>query len=130
MGVKGIRTAAERIPNWPKEMRADEIRWALFNTYIFVSPVGGSGGGIFRYMFSRFLAEAAVITGEERLQASAAAFKCIGDAWERFADWAKGASEARDPAAHLDECKAPLLNIADQEQAAWEMLQHMKFPKN
>ena len=43
-------------------MDADALRWALFNTYIFISPVGGSGGGIFRYMFSRFLREAAALT--------------------------------------------------------------------
>lgn len=122
MGVKGIRTAAKRIPRWSEEMSADEIQWALFNTYIFISPVGGSGGGIFRYMFGRFLDEAAGITGEARLTESAAAFKRIGDAWEAFADWAKATSEGSDPASHLSECTELLLQIADQEQAAWEKL--------
>ena len=107
MGVKGIRTAAERIPGWPKDMNADEMRWALFNTYIFINAEGGTGGGIFRYMFSRFLQEAAIITSDTRLSESAAAFKSIGDAWEAFAAWAREASEARDPAVHLGECAAP-----------------------
>jgi hypothetical protein len=122
MGVKGIRTAAERIPRWPDQMNADEIRWALFNTHIFISPVGGSGGGIFRYMFSRFLQEAATITGERRLTESAADFKRIGDAWESFADWAKAVSETPDPGTRLEECTVPLLALANQEQAAWEQL--------
>lgn len=122
MGVQGIRTAAERVPRWTDQMGADEIRWALFNTYIFISAVGGSGGGIFRYMFGRFLAEAAAITGETRLVESAAGFKRIGDAWETFADWAKAASECPDPAARLPEAAAPLLALAEQEQAAWEAL--------
>jgi hypothetical protein len=125
MGVRGIRTAAERIPLWPDQMSADEIRWALFNTHIFISPVGGSGGGIFRYMFSRFLQEAAAITGETRLSESAAEFKRIGDAWESFANWAKTVSEIPDPAARLGECTAQLLDIADQEQATWEKLLHL-----
>ena len=125
MGVKGIRTAAQRIPSWSKEMRTDEIRWALFNTYIFISSVGGTGGGIFRYMFSRFLAEAAVITGQARLQTSAAEFKRIGNAWESFADWAKDTSEGPAPASHLDKSAASLQAIADQEQAAWETLQQI-----
>ncbi len=122
MGVKGIRTAAERIPGWSKEMNADEIRWALFNTYIFISPVGGTGGGIFRYMFSRFLQEAAIITSEPRLSESAFAFERIGDAWEAFANWAKDASEIHDPADRLAEAATPLNAIADLEQAAWETL--------
>ncbi len=123
MGVKGIRTAAERIPRWSDQMNAEEIRWALFNTYIFISAVGGSGGGIFRYMFGRFLGEAAAITGETRLAESAAEFKRIGDAWEAFADWAKESSESPDPASRIGECAAPLLAIADLEKSAWERLQ-------
>ena len=114
MGVAGIRTAAERIPLWPEQMSADEIRRALFNTYIFVSPVGGSGGGCFRYMFSRFLAEAAAITGDARLAESAAEFKRIGDDWEAFAAWAKAASESPNPSARLGECQVILQGIAEQ----------------
>jgi hypothetical protein len=125
MGIRGIHTAAERIPRWPDQMSADEIRWALFNTYIFVSAQGGTGGGIFRYMFSRFLAEAAVITGEARLAQSAAGFKRIGDDWEAFAAWAKSASESPDMTSRLGECTAPLLAIASQEQTAWEALQQI-----
>jgi hypothetical protein len=121
-GVAGIRTAAERIPHWPEQLSADEIRSALFNIYIFVSPVGGSGGGCFRYMFSRFLAEAAAITGEAGLAESAIEFKTIGDDWEALASWAKAASESPDPSARLCECTAFLQGIADKEQAAWEKL--------
>jgi hypothetical protein len=124
-GVKGIRLAAKRIPDWPSQMTTEEIRQALFNAYIFISPVGGTGGGIFRYMFSRFLNEATILTADERLNASAEAFRRIGDAWETLASWAKETSTAPDPAARLGECIAPLLAIADQEQVAWETLQRL-----
>lgn len=122
MGVAGIRTAAERIPLWPGQMSPRDVKDALFNTYILTSPVGGSGGGCFRYMFGRFLAEAAAITGDARLADSAAEFKRIGDEWEAFANWAKEASESPDPSARLGACKAMLQSIADKEQAAWERL--------
>jgi len=122
MGVKGIRTTAERILRWPEQMSAEDIHWALFNAYLFISAEGGSGGGIFRYMFSRFLQEAAVITNNTRLSESAAEFKRIGDAWEAFSDWAKDTSETSDPASHLPEATDPLNTIADLEQTAWENL--------
>ncbi len=122
MGVKGIRTAAERIPRWHEQIGSEEIRWSLFNTYILISAIGGSGGGNFRYMFSRFLSEAAMITGESRLIESASEFKRIGDAWESFADWAKTSSEAPDPTPCLSKAGEHLNNIADQEQATWDSL--------
>jgi hypothetical protein len=121
-GVAGIRTAADRIPLWPRQLSPDQIHDALFNIYIFVSPVGGSGGGCFRYMFSRFLAEAALITGAASLSENALEFKRIGDEWEAFAAWAKAASEAANPSARLGECQVILQGIADREQAAWEKL--------
>lgn len=123
LGVAGIRTAAERIPQWPMQLSPDEIRSTLFNIHIFVSPVGGSGGGCFRYMFGRFLAEAAGITSETHLADSAAEFKRIGDDWESFAAWAKAASESPNPSARLGECKTILQSIAAEEQAAWINLQ-------
>jgi hypothetical protein len=122
-GVQGIRLAAKRIPDWPGMMSLQEVRQALFNAYIFISPVGGSGGGLFRYMFSRFLEQAAVLTSDDRLAASSEMYTRIGDAWENLAVWAKEISADPDLHARLGECTAPLLAIADQEQAAWEELQ-------
>jgi len=122
LGVKGIRLAAKSIPDWPSLMSLQEVRQALFNAYIFISPVGGSGGGLFRYIFSRFLKQAAELTSDERLNASAEAFDRIGDAWESLAAWAKEVSANPDLPARLGECTAPLLSIADQEQTAWESL--------
>jgi hypothetical protein len=122
IGVDGILLLAERLPRWPERMSVEEIRLALFNAYIFTSPKGGSGGGAFRYMFSRFLGEAAAITEDDQLLRSAEAFQEIGDAWESFADWCKQVSEASQAADRLGECTSPLQAIADQEQTAWETL--------
>jgi hypothetical protein len=121
-GVSGIRTTAERILRWPAQMSAEEIRGALFSAYIFVSADGGTGGGIFRAMFGRFLMEAAALTGEARLSESAAAFQRVAEDWDSFAAWAREVSESPDPADRLNECAAPLQAIAAQEQAAWENL--------
>ena len=125
IGVEGIRKAAAMIPKWPEKLSADELRWALFNAYIFVSPEGGTGGGNFRYMFSRFLREAAELTGETRLADSADEFQRIGDRWEAMGDWFHGTSEAPDPVALLGECAAPLQHLADREEAAWRQLREI-----
>ena len=125
IGVKGMRKAAAAIPNWTALMSADELRMALFNAYIFVSPTGGSGGGHFRYMFSRFLREAAGVAGESRLLDSAAEFERIADGWAAVGEWFRQASEAPEPGACLGEVSAPLRTLADQEEAAWRRLGEM-----
>jgi len=122
IGVKGIRKAAEAVPAWPQSMDADALKWALFNSYIFISPVGGSGGGNFRYMFTRFLREAAVLADNPRLDAAAADFAAVADAWAELGEWFHATSELPDPAARLDEAAAHLHALADREAAAWARL--------
>ena len=122
IGVKGIRKAAKMAVKWPDSMSEQELRWTLFNCYIFISPEGGSGGGNFRTMFSRFLHEGAGITGDPRLDQSVSEFKHIADEWEKLGEWFKQASEAADPASLLDECASQLNELADLEEAAWRRL--------
>ncbi len=125
IGVKGIRKTAQMVPKWPESLAADELRLALFNAYIFISAVGGTGGGCFRTMFSRFLREAADITGDARLVESAGEFKDIGDEWEKLAEWFRKVSEVDDPPSRLGECVAPLNTLADLEQTAWGRLREI-----
>jgi hypothetical protein len=123
LGVRGIRKAATKIAAWPEVMTEEDLRSALFNNYIFISAVGGSGGGLFRYMFGRFLSEAAEICGESRLNAISEDFKSIGDCWEELAETFRPALEAPDPERLAREAKPRLEQIAGMEQAAWEKLQ-------
>jgi hypothetical protein len=122
VGVKGIRKAAKRILKWPDGMDAEALRWACFNGFIFVDATGGTGGGIFRYMYGRYLKEAAQITGLEELSEIGDEFKKLGDRWQDVAALFKQASESDDPAAMLPKTTTPLLEIADLEQVAWERL--------
>ncbi|MBM4466114.1 MAG: DUF4872 domain-containing protein [Chloroflexi bacterium] len=122
VGVKGIRKAAKSALKWPEQMDEDELRFTLFNSFIFIDATGGTGGGIFRYMFSRFLREATVITGDTRLNQSADAFQHIGDRWQEVAEIFKQGWEADDPAAVLPETTVPLIEIANLEEAAWTRL--------
>ena len=125
IGVKGIRKAAQSVPKWPEVLSPDELRFALFNNYLFISPVGGTGGGAFRYMFSRFLRESAEITGDSRLAESADEFRQIGDGWERLGEWFRQVSEAPEPDSMLGECVVSLNALAGLEETAWQRLQEI-----
>jgi hypothetical protein len=122
IGVAGIRKAAQMVPKWPDTMDAGELRMALFNAYIFITAQGGTGGGCFRYMFSRFLREAAEIAADARLVQSATDFRHIGDQWEELGEWFRETSEAHDVASFLGDCVTPLNTLADLEEAAWTHL--------
>jgi hypothetical protein len=116
MGVKGIRKTAKLLPQWGNILKESELRFTLFNGYIFISPVGGTGGGMFRYMFSRFLKEAAALTGHDAFDSIAQEFACIGDRWEALGEWFRTTSEAASPADCLHEAVAPLEELAALEQ--------------
>lgn len=124
-GVPGIRKAAKAIPQWPGSLSLEEIKWTLFNAYIFISPVGGSGGGNFRYMFSRFLGEAASLAGNPGLVESAGDFQHIADKWQELSAWFQQAAEQADPAAQLSDCAPALNELAGLEQSAWDRLRQL-----
>lgn len=118
-GVKGIRKAKEQTLKWPRTMDQETLRRVCFNIYVFIDAMGGTGGGIFRYMYGRFLKEAGEITEEARLGDISEELRVIGDLWQGVAAGFKSASEIPDPAPLLPEIVAPLTQIADREQAAW-----------
>jgi hypothetical protein len=70
IGVKGLRHSAREIEKWPGVFDDHDLRMNLFSIYIFFE-IGGTGGGCFRYMYSRFLKEAAEITQDDRLSDAA-----------------------------------------------------------
>jgi hypothetical protein len=125
IGVKGIRKAAQMVTKWPEKLDADQLRLTLFNAWIFISPEGGSGGGCFRYMLSRYLQEAAWITDEPGLEQSADDFEGIGDAWQQLAERFREASEEDEPDDVLSECVPVLTQLAEREEEAWERVQRL-----
>lgn len=122
LGVKGIRKAVKRTLKWPEIMSEEELRYACFNVYIFIDAEGGTGGGIFRLMYGRFLNEAAGITGEKRLTDLGEEMRAIGEMWQGVAQIFNRACTDPKPAELLPEATTFMEAIADYEEAAWERL--------
>lgn len=122
LGVRGIRKAAKQTLKWPNNMTEDELRWSCFNIYIFIDAAGGTGGGIFRYMYGRFLYEAAEITGNKDLVDVGEMMHDIGDSWQQVAEMFKEAAETENPEILLPEISSRVSFIAEQEEQAWERL--------
>lgn len=123
-GTQGIRKAAKEILKWESKLTEPEFRMSLLNIYIYVS-VGGTGDGLFRYMYGRFLKEAAAITKVDELIHAANLLKQSGDRWANMAAPFKDALEVSNPVALLIDLPEKLNEIADKEEEAFGELKYI-----
>jgi hypothetical protein len=124
-GVAGIRKAVGLLPRWPTALDRDTLRSACSNGYFMIDAAGGTGGGMFRYMYARFLAEAAAITGMDALTGVGAQLRRAGDRWQEVAMLFDKASREDRPAESLAEISPVLTDIADTEERAWSELRRL-----
>ena len=120
-GVKGIRRTAREMTSWPQRFSDHDLRMCLFTLYIFIE-IGGTGGGCFRPMYSRFLREAAGITPDDRLIEAADEILASGRMLSELGLLFKDAEHMPDLDKRLAETPERLNGIADREQGAFEIL--------
>lgn len=128
IGVKGIRKAAQAVLEWPKRLSEAELRRTCAELPIYITPEGGTGGGFFRYMYGRFLQEAARFTGEPQLSKLGEEFHRIGDDWQTVAEVLKKGETAPDATSVLGEISSRLTRIAEREDGAWRQLRQLVLP--
>ncbi len=121
IGLKGIRHIAQEIMKWPRMFKDRELRMNLFNLYIFIE-IGGTGGGCFRYMYSRFLKEAMKITGNEAMGKASTLFNDAGKKFSEIGLMFKDAEMMDDIIGKIKTASEKLNEAADIEEKAFNFL--------
>lgn len=121
IGVKGLRHTAKMITEWPNMFDDRGLRVNLFMLYVFFE-IGGTGGGCFRYMYSRFLKEAAKITGNKELKRAAAMFSDSGKKFTEIGMMFKDAETMIHVKEKIFEASILFTEIDDIEEKAYSYL--------
>ncbi len=114
-GVAGMRRAADEMPRWP-EMTAEWVFAARFAYQVIEKR--GTGGGFFRRLYARHLAEASPAFPPIAAAGLSAKMVAVADGWTAIAARMKEISESKDRAAFRAVAEA-LLRQADAEEAFW-----------
>jgi hypothetical protein len=117
LGIKGIRHTAKELPKWPA-LFGDSVNMNLFNVYIFIE-IGGTGGGCFRYMYARFLKEAAEVTRDKKFLEASALFDQSGKLFTKAGLLFKDFNDTGRIPQKIAEASAILNRIADIEEEAF-----------
>ena len=84
LGVKGIRTFARKVVEWPKFARDTEhLSHEIMKINILLEDQGTGGAG-FRFMYATFLQQAAAIVNIPALRGLSEELMLIGDGWREI----------------------------------------------
>ena len=93
----------------------------LFSLYTFIE-IGGTGGGCFRYMYSRFLREAAAMTHCNGLEDASKMFEESGRQFSAIGNLFKDAETSTEINRKIMEASGRFNGIADIEEEAFKYL--------
>lgn len=123
LGVKGIRTFARKIEEWPKFARDTEhLSHEVMKINILLEDQGTGGGG-FRFIFATFLQQAADRLKLNSLHELSKEMMQIGDDWREISLYAARIGKNRDLGPErLHELGQKLVGRADAEEAFFKKL--------
>ena len=120
-GVAGLRKTAKEVLKWPNKYDDHALRMNLFNFYIFIE-IGGTGGGCFRYMYARFLREAAAILGNVILNEVADQIHHSGELLSEIAYLFEDAQHMGDISASIAHASELFTRVAGLEEDVFNSL--------
>jgi hypothetical protein len=126
LGVRGIRRTSREIVKWPVLFDEKSIASHFFGIYISVE-IGGTGGGCFRHIYSRFLQEAASVTSNRTLKKAASAFVESGTLFTEAALLFKNAGHNGVKPESIAKASGIFSQIADIEEKTFDLL-YEKIP--
>jgi len=121
LGIKGIRHTAKELLKWPNIFKDKELRMNLFTLYIYIE-IGGTGGGCFRYMYSRFLKESAIITGNKELSEASEKIYESGKLFSKIGLLFKNAENEQKINEKIEIASEEFKRIADVEEETFNCL--------
>lgn len=85
LGVKGIKKFSKEALKWKSFTEEKRKRTGITN-YFMISGDGGTGGGIFRNMYGKFLIEASTVLENEKVKEMGEGFITVSNQWEKVAE--------------------------------------------
>jgi hypothetical protein len=122
IGAIGIKTAAQKVKKWPEILDARMLKAALFNLYTF-TEIGGTGGGLFRFLYSRFLAEASELTGISLYWSASQEMDRCANLWRELAQPFKDIYTVDTPGELIPDLAKRLNQLSEVECGVWLMLE-------
>jgi hypothetical protein len=113
LGIKGINHFASEIVKWPKLFPPKNALYReLYEVNYIMMEEDGTGGGLFRYLYSRFLKEASELLGNNELADLGQRYHQIGQKWTTIA---KLIRETPKNTTNVHEARKILLEVAKKE---------------
>jgi len=114
LGTKGIQHFANKIGKWPKEYLPGKLPFQqLYKVTYIMLEKDGTGGGCFRYLYSKFLKEASEHLDIKEVADLGEQYHQVGQKWTKVAHLIRGISP--NPKSTI-EIKGNLLEIAKEEE--------------
>jgi len=120
LGVKGINHFASEIVKWPKLFPPENASFRqLYEVNYVMMEEDGTGGGLFRYLYSRFLKEVGEMLNNKKLADIGQRYHEIGQKWTTIARLVRETSKN---VTSVHEARKILLGVAKEETEVFSFL--------